>query len=69
MNDRTNHGSRSMSGFKADLRLVCRCPVYIVGKTEADLLANLRRHAMDVHATARISNQDLKKLRQATKKL
>jgi len=58
-----------MPGFKADLRLICRCPVYIVGKTEADLLANLKRHAMDVHAMARISKQNLKKLRQATEKL
>ena len=57
-----------MGGFKADLRLVCGCPVYIVGKTRADLLANLIRHAKDVHKITEIPEEVMqKKLNEATR--
>jgi len=58
-----------MPGFKADLRLVCGCPVHIVGKTQVDLLANLSRHVRDVHETTTIPKDVLLKLNEATSKI
>ncbi len=50
-------------GFKADLSKVCECGIFIVGRTEKDLLANFRRHMKDVHEVSFVAEKTRRKLK------
>ncbi len=51
-------------GFKADLSKVCECRIFIVGRTEKDLLSNFRRHMKDVHQVSFVAEETRRKLKQ-----
>ncbi len=53
------------TGFKADLARVCGCSHQIVGRTQIDLLENLRTHMKDVHKTVKITKEVKRKLKKA----
>ncbi len=50
-------------GFKADMSKVCECRIFIVGRTEKDLLANFRRHMKDVHKASFVAEKTRRKLK------
>ncbi len=56
-------------GFKADLSKVCECRIFIVGRTEKDLLANFRRHMKDVHQVSFLAEETRRRLKRETEEL
>lgn len=54
-------------GFRANLARVCGCSLQIVGRTQSDLLENLKTHMKDVHKTVRVTKEIERKLKKATK--
>ncbi len=58
-----------MKGFRADLSKVCECGIFIVGRTQRDLMANFRRHMKDVHRVSLIADKNRRRLKQVMEEI